>query len=467
MNTTKTLRVAFIIDRLTNYRMFSSLIAEGLQRSYPIECWHLCDSSRKGGSKGYLYPSLDKARFQEKEHPTLKLRAFASKELMAEAVADRHDITHIVSMDPAERLLNDDQINRFRGLWCIIMYGQDTFKNLAALRSRSYANTPSTIFFAYTQHLFNFGLSFVDQYLPEVQSYLKRPNVSIRFIGNTMHDPCAHTINKEAVRKKYGIPPGKQIAIYLPYGYLPAKDFKKSRAWQAAFSGLHIKRISEKEFDADGFIHESSLKRWQRKLNLTGKVLGDPLARKWLLHGWHEPAVINSLKRFCRNNDLFLVVKPRRKFDFSEAVYQQADLIVDDNESQYYPSMMQELLSIASIGISFFSWSALEFVYQGVPMINIEPLDDRVENPEKKYWHATREGFIYSCKGNIWNYSIPDFINSFASLDMRTFALDKEHRTEYFNRFLGKPGCSAATSFFNSLENHEFSHHHRHCPDQE
>jgi|GEM_PF-2302789 len=452
MSTEKPLNIVFIIDRLTNYRMFSSLIAEGCQRGLPIQCWHLCENKRKSGDKGYLYPSLDKARFKENDYPTLTLRAFESKNAMAEALATKNDISHVVSMEPAETLATQEQLARFTSTWCVIMYGQDTFKNLSIFKDGSPGSGVKTIFFAYTRYLFDFGMAFVDRYLNKANTYLQRPNVSIRFIGNTMLDPCVQHIDNDAVRKKHGIPPGKNIAIYLPYGYLPAKKFKRSRAWQAAFSSLHIERISKKEFNADGFINESMLKRFNRKLNLTGKALRDPVAREWLVKGWHEPAVIDNVRRFCDKNNLLLVVKPRRKFDFSEAVYKKADVIVEDNESQYYPSMMQELLSIASIGISFFSWSVLEFIYQGVPIINLECLDDRVENPEKKYWHSTEDGFIYAFKHNVWNYTVPDFIQNFSSRTLDNFSINEDQRASYFDRFLGDMNHSAAELFFDSLE---------------
>jgi len=453
MKSKQSVRAVFIIDRINNYRMFSSLIAEGLRRGHPIECWHLCDNKLKSGDKGYLYPSLDKARFKEKDHINLTLNAFNSKEAMAEAIADRNDISYVVSMNPAETIATNEQLNRFTSTWCIIMYGQDTFRNLAIFKDGHEGNGAKTIFFAYTEHLFEFGMRFVSQYLDQAQSYVEKAGTSIRMIGNSMLDPCVESIDKDAVRKKYGIPSGKNIAIYLPYGYLPAKNFKKSRAWQAAFSSFHIDRIAEKEFDANGFITETQFKRFFRKLSLTGKALRDPIARQWFLNDWNEPAVIRNARRFCDNNNLFLVVKPRRKFDFSEAVYNTADLIVDDSDSQHYPSMMQELLSVASIGISYLSWSVLEFVYQGVPVINIECLDDRIENPGKKYWHSTSEGFIYACAGNVWNYSAPDFISNFASLSLKDFVIDKEQRAGYFNRFLGDPNRSAAELFFDSIEN--------------
>lgn len=448
------LRIAFIIDRLTNYRMFSSLIAEGVQRGIQIECWHLCENRRKNGNKGYLYPSLDKARFKEEEYTGLTLRSFDSTTAMMEAVATRNDLSHVVAMNPPETLASKELLERFTATWCIIMYGQDTFRNLVTIK-----NGPAgvvnikTIFFSYSSHLFDFGMAYVDRFLPKAKAYMEQPNLLIRHIGNTMLDPKVHHLNKEIIRDKYGIPSNKNIAIYLPYGYLPAKNYTHSRAWQAAFSGMHIDRISEKSFDAEGFINEQKITQLKRKATLASKAIRDPVARKWLFNGWHEPAIIKSVRQFCDSNDLYLVVKPRRKFDFSEAVYQQADLIVDDNESQYFPSMMQELLSIAAIGVSFFSWAVLEFVYQRVPVINIECLDDRNEDPSKKYWHSTKEGSIYSYTGNVWNYSAPDFIKKFPGLSTQDFAIDEQQRGEYFRRFLGQKDNSAAELFYDTLEN--------------
>ncbi|HCD36244.1 MAG TPA: hypothetical protein DEQ23_04310 [Chlorobium sp.] len=452
MSDNNTLRIAFIIDRLNTYRMLASLIAEGLNRGHFIECWHMCSDKNKQGDKGHLYPSLDKARFNEEDHPNLTLRGFDSLTGLTEAIATRNDVSHIVAMEPAETVASAMHLNQCRSSWCVIMYGQDTFRNLPAIQDKELSNTLQTIFYAYTPHLFDFGMKYVKHQAPKAAAYLNAPNVSVRFIGNAMLDPIVHNLDKVAIRKKYGIPTGKNIALYLPYGYLPAKNYKKSRSWQSAFSALHIKRIAEKAYKKDGFIIEPIARRLSKKMSLMIKVLRDPLARKWIFNGWHEPAVIDSVRQFCDKNDLFLVVKPRRKFDFSEAVYQKADLLIGDEEAQYYPSMMQELLSVSSIGISFFSWAVLEFVYQGVPIINIECMDDRQENPDKKYWHSTSEGFIYNSKGNVWNNTVPSFLKTFHKLDLQDFKIDQEQRTQYFKNFLGNPKHSAAELFYDDIE---------------
>ncbi len=354
------MHIVFIIQRINNYRMLSSLVAQGLKKGCTVECWHLCDPANMKGEKGYLYPDSSKTPFDTEQYPNLSIIPFSSLRSISNAVADRSDITHIVSLSPPEFIIEEDDLKKFRGYWCIIMHGPDSFKEIGGLAETAIDPGLKRIFFPYTQHFFDRGMMFSKQFLPLAETYFSPENTLVKPVGCTMFDDRLACIDRDKVRRKYNIPAGKNIVIYLPYAFEKSKKKKQSRAWQNAFSEIHVKRKARREFHDGGHEKLSASQQLSKYISAFSKILPDKRARTTLFKGWHEPAVINALRAFCDTNDLYLVVKPRRKFDFSEAVHRKADIIIDDDESQQYPSKLQELFTITSLTVALFSTAAIE-----------------------------------------------------------------------------------------------------------
>lgn len=445
------MRVAFIIDKSNYYRSFSSLIAEGLKRGADIECWHRCDPALKAAGKGYLYADPAKAPFDPADHPTLSIIAFESNAALQTAIAVRQDITHIVSLLPPEFLAGEEILNRFNGIWCQIMHGPDSFKDTQKFRKMAMNRHIRQIFAPNTQHFFDWGMEFSDQFMPEARRYFIRPNVQIHPIGFPMVDDSILQLPQERIRQKYGIPPGKKLLIYLPYAFLPSKESDSCRAWQSVFSTMHIRRKASCNFDDDSYRMKTPLEIGRGTLSHLKRIMRDRTARQWLFNGWHEPAVLKALRTFCDHNDLLLVIKPRRKFDFSEAGYRLADIVIDDDESQQYPSKLQELLSITALGVGYFTTAVIEAAAQGVPFINIESPDDRFTDPERRPWHPNHPDSLYNFRGVVANLTVPDFIASIPAASLASLALQRERQEEYLRYFVS-PGKSPGENFFDALQ---------------
>lgn len=445
------MKTVFLIDRANNFRYFSSLIEEGLARNHDIECWHDY-SFRKDSSKGYLFPEIERSPFHGKKNPDFTSLAFDSHEELKQGIVSRKDVSFFVSLHPPELILDRKSLDRFTGGWCIIMHGPDSFKEIKNLSSREKLPSVRRYFFPYTEHMFNTSMHFFDRFIEHGNIYFSEENTTVHAIGCSMFGPALKNIDKDTVRHKFRIPAEKDILLYLPYTFNDQKKHKESFAWQAAFAGLHIERRISKEFDNNSFNRAPLGRRLSRKLSYLRKIVSEPEARTWLLKGWNEPAVIKAARAFCDNNDLHLVVKPRRKFDFSEEVYRKADIIIDDDESQQYPSKLQELFSVAKLCMGYFSTAVIESVFCNVPAINLHCPDALFYDPHQHFWCPVDEGSLFALKGAVWNMQIPNFIRDFPSMDLSSLAISTDARNEYMRKFTGKAKPSAAENFFDVLE---------------
>ena len=74
--------------------------------------------------------------------------------------------------------------------------------------------------------------------------------------------------------------------------------------------------------------------------------------------GWNYASLVDAIKKFCKRNDAFLVVKGRMKDPIRTELSDAADLVLYD-ENQY-PSTVFELLSVARLCVHFYSAAVLE-----------------------------------------------------------------------------------------------------------
>ncbi len=447
------MNLVFIIIRINSFRHLAPLIEEGLNRKYSIECWHDYSAPRDG-SKGYLFPDIEKSPFRESHNPGIKSIAFHTKANMAKAIISRHNETFFVSQYPIEFCLQPKEAKEFRSTWCTVMHVHDSFLEIKRIKPEEVQPGIKKLFFPYTAHYAKLGLQYFGMFLPFGKTYFSQPGTKLFPIGCPMLGPKLLGLNKADIRKKYGIPEGKNILLYLPFtfNFDATHGHHSSFAWQAAFAGLYIKRKAVKDFNSNAFRIDPLHKRISKKFSYIRKIVTDTQARKWLFNNWNEPSVIDAISVFCKKNNLHLVVKPRIKFDFSEEVYQKADLVIEDDESQYFPSKLQELCCICDLSIGYFTTAVLESIYCGVPHINLHYPDTLSHNPHRKFWYTAYEGSLFSFKGAVRDTNIPDFITEFPAKDTTHYTMNAQQRQAYMNTYTGQEQPSTAENFHDVLE---------------
>ena len=447
------MNIVFLIGMMNSFRHLAPLIEEGLKRKHSVECWHDY-SVRRDGSKGYLFPDIEKSPFREPHNLGMKSIAFHTKTEMAKAIISHPNGTFIVSQYPIEFFLSPQHVKEFKNTWCTVMHVHDSFLELKRINPEDLQPGIKKLFFPYTAHYANLGLQYFDKFLSFGKKYFSAPETKLLPIGCPMLGPKLLQLSKTAIRKKYNIPEGKNILLYLPFtfNFDATKGHRQSIAWQAAFAGIHIKRKALREFNSNTFKVDPFYKRISKRLSYFKRILTDTQACKWFINTWNEPAVINAIRLFCNKNNLHLVVKPRIKFDFSEEVYRKADLVVNDDESQYFPSKLQELFCICDLSIGYFTTAVLESVYCNVPHINLHYPDALSYDPNRKFWYTAYEGSPFSFKGAVRDINIPDFIKEFPTKEISHYSMDHNQRQSYMRAYTGPEQPSTAGNFYTVLE---------------
>ena len=289
---------------------------------------------------------------------------------------------------------------------CVVMHAADTFFEIANLTEKIVKSSLKKYLFLYSREWLKLGQSFLKKYYPDQLLLLDPKKTKTAFIGNTTFYVKQPAFD-ERVRKKYEIPEGKEIVIYLPYPYYGRN---KKSAWEFVFSGMYVNSYFGKTIEHRSFSIQSFLKWIKINKSLLLRLIRDPFALKCFIKGHSEPRVFKAIKKFCNKNDLFLIVKPRSKFLFPEYIKRNANLVIWDDESQQFPSVFHELLSVASFTIGYCSYAVLESIYYGVPFLNIELPDCQFANEPHQYWFPKENGLMFSFHGAVYDWSIPRII---------------------------------------------------------
>lgn len=443
------MKIAFIINSLNSFRHLAPLIKGGLERGYDIECWHSY-AIEKSSPKGYLFPDIGRSPFSEAQYPTLKKIPFESKADMQQAMVNRKDIPFFVSQYYPEIELDPKTIQEFSATWCTIMHVHDNFLEMKRVKMDVARNGIKKLFFSYADHFFSLGMRYFDEMLKDGRTYFADPNLEVHQIGCAMVYPELLHLDKEAIRRKYGIPNGKNILLYLPYpfNFPDAVGYKSTAAWQAAFAGMHIRKEAGKKFK-DNELVVTPLHKWIPKyLSYIRKAFRNPRSREWLVNHWNEPAVVDAIRSFCDRNNLLLVVKPRIKFPFCDAAYEKADMVISDDESQFCPSKLQELFAICDVSVGYSTTAVYESIYCNVPFINLRYPEWFDMNPHRKYWNFRSDGTPFVFKDAVWDSTIPDFIRNFGSAGLEQYRMNQHQRKAYMARYTGMEFPTLADNFY-------------------
>jgi hypothetical protein len=445
------MKLVFLIDNKGAYRYFSSLISESIKRNAEIELWHYCFSSKK-------IKIEDSPFYEIRKSSNVVFKKILSDLDVIDKINNSNNVDYFVSLHPVTFELSEGLLKIINGKWCIIQHGVDTF---ATLWHWHYFNFKgellqkyNRLFFPYTDYFFKIGIDWMTKHADvngkDNHKFLTENETAVFPIGSPMYEGDFNDEQMESIRKKFNIPSQKKILLYLPFPFYPirAKYTKNGNyAWEAAFSGVHIRNT-----DLSNGTY-SFIKSFVKKIIYVLKILLNNEARTWFFNKWSEPSIIQGIRKFCDINDLYLVVKPRKKFPFSEEVSRLADLVIDDDEMQFYPSKLQELFSVSALAIGYSTTSVFESIQNRVPFINIESPQALFNYEEARIdIHNYEENGKYNFKGVVYSVDVPSIIKSLHSNNIKDYLIDLEARDLYMEKFLGKGKQNAAINFCNILE---------------
>ncbi len=178
----------------------------------------------------------------------------------------------------------------------------------------------------------------------------------------------------------------------------------------------------------------------------------DPVARKCLADGINEKNLIRAVKEFCLKNNLFLVVKPRMKFPVTGEAQRLADLMVWDQEEDYDPPALKELLSVARMSISFQSFGCFDSVFSNVYHLNALLPDEMFQSEEHRYWFPSETPSIWNFPGVCEGWPIEEVIKNLSETPIERFRFHAGSRADYVRRFAGFDDFNSSKRIIDQLE---------------
>ncbi|MDP2950869.1 MAG: hypothetical protein Q8N55_00640 [bacterium] len=372
----------FIIQRNTYYKFFGCLIDEALKRGHKVFCFH--DYSQpQTGKKGYQFPHLRQSpRFKNGSVSAISFQT--EEELMKMAIYDKVDA--FVSLHFLEQYTNLRKLSQKAGIkWVALQHGLDSLGSVECLKEPD-------LYLFYSKEWLKFAFEFLaKKELPLNKELIES---KVKFIGFPELDQ-AQLINPYEIKAKWGIPENQKVVLFLPFPFGATND----RFWS--------------QF-----------------------IFGNTFFPARLLLKKNDFRFCMVLKDFCKRNDVFLLVKSRRKDPVKPYLSKIADKVLYDE--QEYPSTIIECFSISNLCLNFVSTAVTESVALGCPNISILPSKayKDIQNP---LWELLLNQYrdLFDFKGATQLVSITDAFKLLKEKTLNDFTLDIASQQEYVKKYIG------------------------------
>ncbi|MBD1835585.1 hypothetical protein H6F61_23590 [Cyanobacteria bacterium FACHB-472] len=405
--------IAFIIFRMNCYRVMASAIDAALQRGWHVECWH--DIGNPMPSRPLDFPTVANA-------PTFRNGKVTFREYRG--AAELVKLLRQKSVDAVVNLTTPLSVS-------VVDFPDRAQRPLYVLLEPSPCDWIFSIkhpeelkqvdLFALTTP---YWIEQAVQYLKELSPFPFTEEMEVEFrrkaisVGWPQIDQLS-LINPASVRKKWKIPDGKPVVVYL--NWPDHTDY-----------GLRVEM-----FQATSFVKRAKvLVRYRRDWKNPLDVLRES----------HIRQVTKALRKFCDGNNAYLIVKYRNRDRQLLPEVQMADKVIFDES--YYPHSISEVMSIAGLSISYFSLGIRDSVAAGVPHLafDVAGMADLKARPQEKISYSRR----YSKPGKLWNYDgvayvidTKQILKQLPEMFLSDFPLEQKASGDYYEKYLGLPSNNA------------------------
>jgi hypothetical protein len=401
-------RVAFVITGNPEYRVLGPVIDQALASGWSVECWH--DYGRvRDGLKAYVFPAVEGVpRFHHGRPPVVRTYATG-----AELVSwlEREDVDAVVAIGTLQMSTAGARLPAKCPPWICVQVSIDTFviNSIEMLNScnRLALQTPWWADWA-TSYYEGKGATAGDQ------AIRARLEGHAEYVGYPEAD-ARRLIDPQEVRRRWGIPHGQPVVALLPFpqgvgraSFWPKKIFGDARRARRL---LHM--LAQRQF-----------RYWRRALSDAS-----------------DEDVVRALRAFCDREGAFLLVKSRRKTPIPRYTRAAADLCLVDES--YYPATILEVMSIASLCVSFYSSAVHEAAAMSVPnlCITFTPEDylgeDRADYILFDRFYTRAEGSMFQFAGVSETATPAEAIATLKTRPLSGFTVDPVARQAYLRKFLG------------------------------
>ena len=414
------MKVAFIITRLSGFRLLGPVIDAALHAGWDVECWH--DYGRpKVGLKGYLFPDVKAAPVFRYGQPVHRVYS-GPGELSARL--ELCDVDAVVSTGTVESDTDGAPPRNYPTRICVqamldtfVKHSPETLERCdrVALLTPWWTDWAASYYASADRPL-------------DVIALRARLARRVTHIGFPELDARA-LLDRDGARRRWGIPANQPVVVLLPFpqgvgqgGFWPRRIFGESSRLRRMY---HVASAGE-------------FKYWRR-------ALSDP----------SDADVVRAVRAFCDRNGAFLLVKSREKTPIPDYVRAMADRCVYDES--YYPPTILEALSIAALCVSSYSASVLEAASVSVPNLCLtfsaqdylgsgspgRALFERFFNRE--------EGGVFEFNGVSKTMTAEDLISELPNHSLEDFVVDQTARSAYVHKFIGVDDCQAASRLLEAI----------------
>ena len=393
------MKLAIVIIRSPEYRLYAPVIEAALARGWEVECWHDYSQARIG-LKGYQFPSIDLAPAFRNGRPLIRsyggppeLRAWLARMRADAVIAGTPDVVN--SPLPASRPLWVCQ----QYFLDSVLFGPDSLLtwDVLAMHSQWWLEWAGGYFES-------------EGLVADRDAFVREAERRTTFLGLPEAD-AARLIDPDEVRRRWGIPPGQPVVVLFPF----PQGVGRNIFWP--------RRIC---------IEPSRLKQ-------LASIIAFRRFQYWshMWHGWNDRNVVRALRRFCDRNGAYLLVKSRRKTPIPAYTEALADQCVYDEG--FYPATILEALSISSLSVSYYSNAVFESVSLGVPHLCLTYAAEDYNGTDAKClarFYNPKEGSAFQFRGVSTALCIPEALSQLPAKTLSDFAIDAEAQDRYVQKFL-------------------------------
>lgn len=407
------MKLIFLINKINDYDVYSRLIRYAIKYNHRVICFHNY-TMIKDSNRTHRFPFMHLNPFKNKAQTK---KVYFNKNLYEELNKINYDLIFTKTLPPITE--NKKFIEKIRKKIYIIMDSLDIYDICKDLKL--YKNYKIKILlwsFYFKKKLINYlkkhhYLSFLS---------IKKKLVTLYVVGHNYYNL---KLNKEIIKKKLKIPRDKKVVLYCPYAYDDNNVILSNKYWKVFFAGLNL----------DFFPHIAN-KKVNFLYNIVKKIFlvirsfifsPNKILKIFLIKS--EYKILEEISNYCEKNNYYLIIKSRKKYFSNSAYYKFGNSVFIDKQTQFYPSLLQEIISITDLNICYSSNVALEVSLRNIPTINIKTSKDDWPNKEFfEYWG--------------YNNSFFNFKNLIKSYDLKDFKIDlgksknKDFKT-YTKKYLG------------------------------
>ncbi len=367
------MRIAFLVERNIYFKTFGPVIDVGLKDGHQVFCLHSYNQPRTG-PKGYQFPDINQTpKFQYGQVVSLE---FQTDQEMIENIL-KNNIQVVVSLDFGDKHLAIREKLKNNGVfWVALQNGFDS-----GVISGKNLNIPNR-FFIYSL-----------EWLKWIFNYLGKENYNdlkdkVKSVGFWPIEDKS-IIDKEKIKNNWGIPENKKVVLLLPFPF----GSSQKTFWAKYIYGT---RFFSKENDF---------------------------------------AVCCAIRKFCDNNNAFLLVKCRKKDPPKRYLVKMANKVIYDES--FYPSTIMDCFAVADICFNFYSTAAIESVAMNVPNVCITPNVSDWKDIQSVLWQTilSSEKDFFDFFGVSYLKTISDIINNLANQSFTDFPFNKESQQKYLEKF--------------------------------